>query len=140
MTEFENVKSAFTTSSKFTIFFGLLYILLALFLEPTSFSNLIAFNFMPFSLILFVNYRKKHNPLYQLDYVSRKKILKHYYLFEPKMWMSFASLAVIALVIVGFYFLVRDFMQAGLIGLGLLLFLYGTISLIFTHRMTPSFR
>lgn len=140
MTEFENVKSAFTASSIFSIFFGLVYILFGLFLELTSFSYLIACTILPFSLILFVNYRKKQNPLYQLDYVSRKKILKHYYLFEPKMWMSFASLAVIALVIVGFYFLVRDFMQAGLIGLGLLFFLNGTISLIFTHRMTPSFR
>jgi len=140
MTEFENVKSAFTTSSVFFIFFGLLYILLGIFLELTNFSYLITCTFMPSSLILFVNHRKKHNPLYQLDYVSRKKILKHYYLFEPKMWMSFASLAVIALVIVGFYYLVRDFMQAVLMGLGLLLFLNGMISLIFTHRMTPSFR
>ena len=64
MTEFENVKSAFTASSIFSIFFGLLYILLGLFLELTSFSYLIACTILPFSLILFVNYRKKQNPLY----------------------------------------------------------------------------
>ena len=49
MTEFENVKSAFTASSIFSIFFGLVYILFGLFLELTSFSYLIACTILPFS-------------------------------------------------------------------------------------------
>ena len=134
MTEFENVKNAFLWGSVWLLIFGAFYIFLGLLgmnIAGLGVSLAVVFGLV----IIFDRYRKKYNPLYQLDYASRKNIIKKYYLFEPKTWMRFASFAVIGIFVGGTYLLGQNFRQAVLIGLGFPVFIWGLISLVFTLKM-----